>query len=178
MWTGRWLLVEQIEYRDGEGTARTWEAMARQGGEGAVFMIPLLQPSGRYVFVRQYRPPVNGCVLEFPAGLVDDGEDPAGTAVRELEEETGYVGVVTWIGPYALSSPGMSREKVCLAFMDIDEGLPANRAPVQRCEPGEEITVVLSDLAGIPTLLADCQRDGISLDSRLVAYFLGMGLRW
>ena len=35
----------------------------------------------------------------MPAGLVDAGEDAAESAVRELKEETGYVGVAAEISP-------------------------------------------------------------------------------
>lgn len=53
-----------------------------------------------YVLVRQYRPPVRSYVIEFPAGLLDgspvgdDGkvEGIEKCALRELREETGYVG--------------------------------------------------------------------------------------
>jgi ADP-ribose pyrophosphatase len=46
-------------------------------------------PDGRIPLVRQYRPAVEDFTLEFPAGIVDSGEDPAVTASRELLEETG-----------------------------------------------------------------------------------------
>lgn len=39
---------------------------------------------------RQYRYPYDEVIFEFPAGKCDKDEDPMTTAVRELEEETGY----------------------------------------------------------------------------------------
>ena len=38
-------------------------------------------------------------MIEVPAGLVDAGESAAESAVRELKEETGYVGVAAEISP-------------------------------------------------------------------------------
>lgn len=43
---------------------------------------------------KQFRPPIGKVTIEIPAGLVDEGESAAEAAVRELKEETGYVGVV------------------------------------------------------------------------------------
>lgn len=45
--------------------------------------------SGRIALIDQYRHPVRQRLWELPAGLRDvEGEDPATTAVRELDEET------------------------------------------------------------------------------------------
>ena len=41
---------------------------------------------------KQFRPPVGKVCIEIPAGLLDAGESPEECAVRELKEETGYVG--------------------------------------------------------------------------------------
>lgn len=38
-------------------------------------------------------------VIEVPAGLIDEGETPAECAVRELKEETGFVGVAGQVSP-------------------------------------------------------------------------------
>ncbi len=48
---------------------------------------------------KQFRPPVNKVCIEVPAGLVDAGETAEQAAVRELKEETGYIGVVSEISP-------------------------------------------------------------------------------
>ncbi len=55
---------------------------------GAVGVVAIVDDA--VVLVRQYRAPIDGPLLEVPAGIRDvDGEDPALTAVRELAEETG-----------------------------------------------------------------------------------------
>ena len=45
---------------------------------------------GHIVLVEQYRQAVQRASLEFPAGVMEDGEDAITAAMRELEEETGY----------------------------------------------------------------------------------------
>src|SRR5699024_6883631 len=56
---------------------------------GAVTVIPVTKEN-KIVFVEQYRKPLEKTILEIPAGKLEKGEKPEITAVRELEEETGY----------------------------------------------------------------------------------------
>lgn len=46
---------------------------------------------GKWILVKQFRPAMRECTLEFPAGSVDPQEHPQTAAARELFEETGYV---------------------------------------------------------------------------------------
>lgn len=150
----------------------------RANNQGAVLMIPVLRPSGRLVILRQYRPPLDAYVLEFPAGLIDPGEPAAITAVRELLEETGYTGALRWIGQPASSSAGMTGETVTLAFLDIDETLPENQSPVPRLEASEDIEVLVVAPADLPEFLRAREAEGMIVDSRAVAYFMGLGVTW
>lgn len=56
---------------------------------GAVAIIPITK-EGKIIFVEQYRKALEKSIIEIPAGKLEPGEEPEVTAVRELEEETGY----------------------------------------------------------------------------------------
>lgn len=59
----------------------------------AVCVVPLLDAGGgrrEVVLVDQFRSSVEGYIHEIPAGILEEGEDPAACAGRELIEETGY----------------------------------------------------------------------------------------
>ncbi len=80
---------------------------------GAAVIIPL-DDRDRVLMVRQYRAAAARDMLEVPAGTLNEGEDPAACAMRELKEETGYqAGQWEPLG-YIYSSPGFSTEKMYL----------------------------------------------------------------
>lgn len=54
-------------------------------------MIVAKTESGKIIFTRQYRYPINEFSLELPAGRTD-GQSPLTAAKSELEEEAGYKG--------------------------------------------------------------------------------------
>ncbi|MBI5300651.1 MAG: NUDIX hydrolase [Chloroflexi bacterium] len=80
---------------------------------GAVAMVPL-DAQNRVVMVRQYRSAAAREMLEIPAGTLEDGEDPALCATRELKEETGYTALEWHDLGFFYSSPGFSTEKMTL----------------------------------------------------------------
>ncbi|MFA5264180.1 MAG: NUDIX hydrolase [Opitutaceae bacterium] len=51
-----------------------------------------LTTEARIVLVRQFRFGIDDLSLEVPGGVIEAGEDPVAAGVRELAEETGYVG--------------------------------------------------------------------------------------
>lgn len=87
---GKFLRMKTIFYVDKEGNRRRWESVERTNGNGIVSIMAITDEN-EIIFVSQYRPPVGGEVIEFPAGLCDqEGEPVEETALRELQEETGY----------------------------------------------------------------------------------------
>ena len=77
------LIVDSVEV---QGKPHIREVIRHPGG---VVVLAELE-EGRIPFVRQLRYPMEKVLLELPAGKMNAGEDPKATAVRELEEETGF----------------------------------------------------------------------------------------
>ena len=86
---GKFLKFITTEYHDASGVLRYWESFERVNCEGIVVIVPVTDEN-KILLIKQFRPPVNNSVIEFPAGLVDIGETFLQAAQRELREETGY----------------------------------------------------------------------------------------
>lgn len=171
---GRWLTLSEITYADRDGRPRSWEAAGRRHAVGAVVVVAHLRPSGRLLLVRQYRPPADGLVLEFPAGLLDAGESPDQCALRELAEETGYQGRVRHVTGPCFGSPGLGDETLHLALVDVDETLPANRQPTPHNDEGEHIETFAVAPAELPAFLHTQDAAGVHSDSRVQCYALAL----
>ena len=78
---------------------------------GASLAVPITN-DGQVVLLRQYRFAVQARLLEFPAGTLEEGEDPLESMQRELGEEAGY-SAAKWdaLGPM-LPCPGYSDEVI------------------------------------------------------------------
>lgn len=103
------LLVDVYQY---EKDKQIIEQVIHPGG----VCVAAITPNNTLLFVKQYRFGVDKPLLEFPAGLIEPNEDPKVTALRELEEETGYLANhIESVGSYYLS-PGYSSEIIHLYF--------------------------------------------------------------
>ena len=174
---GHSVSLELLHYRDQTQAERKWEAVQRTGNTNAAVIIATLKPDDKILLIRQYRPPLDQYVIEFPAGLIDPGETAAETALRELHEETGYKGTIDLITPGAASSAGLTGELLILVFMSVNTALPHNQHPAPNLQDGEEIEVFAVPRTGLNEFLQKQIRQGDILDSRLAAWAAGLQMQ-
>ena len=116
---------------------------------GASLAVPI-NDDGQVVLLRQYRFAVQARLLEFPAGTLEEGEDPLESMQRELGEEAGY-SAARWdaLGPM-LPCPGYSDEVIhCFLARELTalENPPAG-------DDDEDLEVVLMSPAALDAALA------------------------
>ena len=68
--------------------------------------------AGEFIMVEQFRPGAEIPSLEFPAGLIDDGELPLQAGLRELEEETGYRAHEAWPIGHVYVNPAIQSNRL------------------------------------------------------------------
>jgi ADP-ribose pyrophosphatase len=145
MLAGGFLEVHKDDVRLPDGSTATREYI-RHGG--AVAVIALLDdgPDPRLVLVRQYRYPVAKVLLELPAGKRDGGEAQLACAMRELQEETGYVAREWAYGGEIHNAAAYSTESI---WIWLARGLQAGPA---RPDAGEFVETVLMSLEELAAL--------------------------
>lgn len=88
--------------------------------DGVGILTILNKPEGPELLLqKQYRPPIGMVVVEVPAGLIDAGESPEECAVRELKEETGYVGVAEETSPVMYNGTFVDSEVISFCFVSF-----------------------------------------------------------
>ncbi len=113
--------------------------------DGSVIIIPM-DAAGNLLFVRQYRHPAGLDLLELPAGMLNQNEDPLTSAHREVREETGMrAETMEHLGGFFLA-PGYSTEymNVYLATSLVPDPLEA--------DADEDISVIPVPLSEALTL--------------------------
>ena len=158
LYEGDWLRLVRIGH---------WESCERTHGQGMAVIVIAVTPADEVLFVEQFRVPLQAATIEMPAGLVGDihaDESIEVSAIRELEEETGWTAAqaeVLMIGP---TSSGMASEKI--AFV--------RATGLTRIGPGggdgdEEITVHEIPRMQAAGWLVQKMGEGYELDAKLWA---------
>ncbi|KKY35773.1 putative adp-ribose pyrophosphatase [Diaporthe ampelina] len=170
----KWTKLVKIQYKDPRGRTREWESAERstrpKGSDidGVGIVAILEKDTGpEIVLQKQYRPPADQIMIEVPAGLVDEGETAEQAAVRELKEETGYVGKVTESSPLMWNDPGFCNTNLRMVHVSIDMSLPENQNLKPELEENEFIEVFYVPLRNLWEECKKLEAQGYGIDARV-----------
>ena len=116
--------------------------------------------------------------------MIDEGEEPEKTGVRELLEETGYHGKATetsylmfnGIAFYenANVDPGFTNTNTKCIFCDVDMNDKRNQNPKPQLDEGEHIETFKVPLANLHDELKKLESEGYAIDARVASFALGL----
>ena len=126
----------------------------KQSPDGVIIYSLYGEKRDRVVLIRQYRYAIDNYIYEFPAGLVEPGEDYHDSAVREMREETGLslhpLKVDTIYEKPYYTTIGMTDECCTTVYGYADGEVSADAL-----EDGEEIEVVFADRDEVRRILRE-----------------------
>ena len=152
----RFLNLYELDARQRDGKAIRYYVASRAKGtealksvsghrraDGVIMYGVYGEQKDRIVLIRQYRYPLGDYIYEFPAGLVEPGEDVREAGIREMFEETGMTFTPREGGDFErpfFTTVGMTDESCAMVF-GYCSGTPSN----EHQEAAEDIQVVLAD---------------------------------
>ena len=169
-YNGRWIRAGEISGLSPSGRSVQWEFVTRERALGAVSIAAIKRGNpDSVILVKQYRPPLDAYILEFPAGLIEPGASPQETALRELQEETGCTGEILSLGPPVFNTPGLTDECTHLAVIEIT-GTDGDPVP----QDDEEIERMELPLPSLLDELLRLHAAGLAIDAKLWSFATGL----
>jgi ADP-ribose pyrophosphatase len=169
LFKGQWIALDETIFVKSDGTQIRWESVRRLNHVAAVAIIAQMMPSKRFILIRQFRPAINGYVLGWPAGLIQQDDQQI---LQELKEETGYTGSLVLKSPLIRSNPGLMNSGGYVAYVHVDERDPVNQNPQQQLEPEEDISVHLVKREDMIDFFTREQAAGTSIGGGLWSLFV------
>lgn len=122
--------------------------------DGVIIYSVYGEKKDQVVLIRQYRYTIGDYIYEFPAGLVEPGEDFKAGAIREMREETGLDFRPLTVDP-AYEKPffttvGLTDESCATVY-----GYAGGQISCEAQEDTEEIQVVLADREEVKRILKE-----------------------
>lgn len=122
--------------------------------DGVIIYSVYGEKKDRVVLIRQYRYTIGDYIYEFPAGLVEPGEDFHEGAVREMYEETGLklepLKVEEAFEKPYFTTVGLTDESCATVY-----GYASGEISKEAQEASEEIEVVLADKEEVKRILRE-----------------------
>jgi ADP-ribose pyrophosphatase len=144
----RWYVVRRDTVQLPDGTVDDYFLSVRPD----VVVVVAVDRFGQMVMVRQYQHGVCERTLEFPAGTFKD-EQPEAAALRELEEETGYVPArIEYLGRCFDNASKNTNTVHMLLALDCE---PRGQQRLDPMEKAAGLEVVLMPVAKVAQALDD-----------------------
>lgn len=121
-------------------------------------------PDGRLVLIQQFRVGINAFSLEIPGGVMEAGEEIIEAGLRELREETGFVGVRARLLGSVHPNPAIQSNRC--HFVLVEDAVPS---AALEWDADEEIAVTT---VPVDEVLAHARAGGITHALVLNALFL------
>ena len=192
-YTGDWIRTGLITYNDSSGGERKYETVERTTRKGELDGVDVLAfltsnrliMKGRHlILVLTYRPPVDRICIEFPAGLAEENETAEEAGLRELREETGFIGTSTGsMSPELFLDPWKSSENTKLVTVTVDGDdernyeNTVNLGQMQRLDEDEFLDVLVVPVEGLlPRLSRYVHEMGFGVDGKVYTFALALEL--
>ena len=125
VYEGKYLSYYIVDYENSDGQIKQYELVSRskdlnidnfgKNRPAGVGMVSFNVGKTKVLIQKEFRLATNNWVYNFPAGLIDEGEDVVMAAKRELKEETG----VTLVKVDAVLSPSFASQGTSDEMMQI-----------------------------------------------------------